>query len=107
MRVEIRIILGDILNETGEAVAFPADPDFTFSKENLQNVYKIRMKQLFNHFELFPDKKVVKFDGLKVANFQKVYFCTIPTYLGRKRLVSKARRKLSTTASSLTICSRT
>lgn len=85
-QVELRILLSDILEEEADAVAFPLDPDISFSQENIENIFKIQMNHLFGLYKLHPDRRVVKYDNLKMPHASKVYFCSVPTWMGGRRL---------------------
>lgn len=81
-RVELRILIGDILCEDADAIVFPADPDLTFKQENIERMYKIQMKHLFDLYSINPERRVMKYDNLNLPNASKVYFCAVPVWMG-------------------------
>jgi hypothetical protein len=80
--VELRIYMGDILKEQTTAIVFPADPDLTFQQPNIERMFNIQVKHLFELHKINPKKRVIKYDNLKLPNSKEVYFCAIPTWTG-------------------------
>jgi hypothetical protein len=81
-RVDLRILLSEILDEEADAVAFPADPDLSFTKPNINRSFELQKWHVFEMYRMYPDRKVIKYENLKLSAASKVYFCRIPTWFG-------------------------
>jgi hypothetical protein len=81
-RVDLRILLSEILEEEADAVVFPADPDLTFTKPNITRSFELQKWHVFEMYRMYPDRQVIKYEGLKLSDAGTVYFCKIPTWIG-------------------------
>ena len=80
--VELRIMMGDILEEEADAVVFPLDKDLTFKQPSVEKMFKYQMSHLFKMYVDAPNKRALRYDNLKLQNASKVYFCKVPTWMG-------------------------
>lgn len=101
-RVQLQIKLCDILDEQVKAVAFPADPDLSFSKPNISRAFELQKWHLFEMYRMYPDRNVLKYENLKLTSASKVYFCKVPTWLGGMRPLRRECQNAKSSARSFT-----
>ena len=83
-RVTLKVMLGDILDQEVDAVAFPADLHLRFRKESYQRSYQSIAHDLqskFNDPKVSTKPRALRYDQYNVRGC-KVYFCKVPTWMG-------------------------